>query len=149
MLNTIDNIVTLNVDTQNINIDNIDDSCDFGQDKAKTKNKDYTTTLKLKKAEEQQPEDAISWKGTPKAKGNEPGSKDRVVVTAIWCNLNGEGENVLGDFTENSNKEISAFPKKVGLEDYTLYFMVYNWIDEKTEKLRGVYFIDPKIVVNP
>lgn len=148
MLNTIDEKVTLYVDTQNIQIDNIDDSCDFGQDKKTTPNKGYTTRLNLKDTIEPDPKYRIIWNGVPKAKGNDPGSKDRVVVTAIWCDLNGESKNVLGNFKKNSKEEICGFPKKEGTEKYTLYFMVYNWIDEKTEKLRGVYYIDPKIVVN-
>ncbi len=143
-----DKTVTLYVDTQNIMPATMDASCDFGQNKSVTKNKDYSTKLNLNKGKG--PADRIIWKASPKAKGNEPGSKDRVEISAIWCDLDNTGVNVLGSFGTTANgDDLYGIPNKVATENYTIYFTVYNQLDDESPVLRGVYFVDPKIEVNP
>ena len=143
-----DKTVTLYVDTQNIMPATMDASCDFGQNKSVTKNKDYSTILNLNKGKG--PADRIIWKASPKAKGNEPGSKDTVEISAIWCDLDNTGVNVLGSFGTTANGDLYGIPNNPTKgETYTIYFTVYNQLDDKSLVLRGVYFVDPKIEVNP
>ena len=148
MLNSIDNIVTLNVDTRNINIGNIDDCCDFGQDKSKISNRDFTTALNLRDTTDPDPKYRVIWKATPIAQKGVEGCDDIVDITAIWFKSDVDGIHVVGNFKQKSRGEIYGFPQKLGMEDFYLFFKVYNMIGGK-EVLRGIYYIDPKIVVNP
>lgn len=129
----VNRIITLNVDTDNINRRNIDSTCNFGQPKG-VSNKDFTIEVKIG--------DTITWEGISSSTGD-----NTVDITKIKRqkgknifdkdSLIGKGKNrkkVIGKAlysTEVNNKH----------KDYK-----YK-ISFKVNKKGKPYFIDPKIRV--
>ncbi len=134
--------VTLFVDTNKINIGNMDQSCNFGQDVTKISNCDYTV--------EAEPKDVIIWQATPMQTA--PSTTDTVKIIAIWCQTDRPGNskktNVMGPFSRRSNTDLAVVSTVVGKHgettEYKLFFQV-----NKNGVPHGIYFVDPKIAIKP
>ena len=125
-----DKVVVLTVDTENItqglSKTQLDEFCDFGQDKSKTPNKDFTTTITLG--------ESIEWVGEAK------NGKDLINIEMIVykggtnpfpngkIEINGQG---------TPNKSVSVVPIKKTENDceYILHFSING--------KPGRYVIDP------
>jgi len=127
--------ITLNVNTNQINVHNVDSESNFGQVSSIT-NENYTTNANAG--------DTVTWQGLSSVS-----ELDVVNITAI--NYEG-GHNV---FNQNNLPGNGLSPEKVigvvqnGMagktEVYTLFFTVYN----NGTKRGGSFRIDPKLAVNP
>jgi len=127
--------ITLNVNTSQINVHNIDSESNFGQVSGIT-NENYTTNANAG--------DTITWQGLSSVS-----TSDVVNITAI--NYEG-GQNV---FNQNNLAGNGLNPEKVigvvqsgtagKTEIYTLFFTVYN----NGTRRGGTFRIDPKLAINP
>jgi hypothetical protein len=127
--------ITLNVNTSQINVHNIDSESNFGQVSGIT-NENYTTNANAG--------DTITWQGLSSVSAS-----DIVNITAI--NYEG-GQNV---FNQNNLAGNGLNPEKVigvvqngtagKTEIYTLFFTVYN----NGTRRGGTFRIDPKLAINP
>ena len=123
-----DPTITLNVDTDNINQQNIDSTCNFGQENGES-NADYTTVVALG--------DEITWEG------KSINGSDKVKIIMI--------KYVSGAEILNSNElNNSLFSRKVhgqainGMPGDSEKYLISFKINGNNE----TYIIDPKIQVN-
>lgn len=129
-------VITLNVDTSTIDKNEVNASCDFGQD-ASIPNEAYTVAARIG--------DTITWQGVS---ANAP-EADAVNIVSInhEGGKNVFGQNILSDDQKTpsrvSGRVINATP--AGQEyKYKLSFTVFN----NGKQRNGVFHIDPKIEVH-
>ncbi len=127
-------IITLNVDTGQINSTNVEETSNFGQGQGTT-NSNFATTVKNG--------DIVLWRGVSSSSPE----NDEVLVEII--NHEGGarvfGRNTLKDTRQNPGIVVGTVTEgKDGDEEkYTLSFKVLN----NGEQRGGTYHIDPKIIV--
>lgn len=125
--------VTLNVDTTNLNNQNVDESCDFGQP-FDIPNEEFTIEVGI--------DDTVVWEGL-----SSTSDTDVVEIVSI------KHENGPKFFNFNSNNELGGSSGKVRgrivrgqpgqIEKYTIRFRVFR----NGRRVGGTYKIDPKIVI--
>lgn len=124
-------IITLNVDTGQIENSNVDEVCDFGQDPGIT-NRGFTIEVEIG--------DTVKWIGVSSSSPD----TDAVEITGI--NHEGGarvfGKNKLND-TDGVVVGVVTDGKEGDLEKYKISFKVYN----DGDKRGGTYHIDPIIKV--
>ena len=126
-------IITLYVDTANIENGNIDDTCNFGQDQD-VSNIDYT--IQVNKG------DIVMWRGVSTSS-----AEDMVQITSI--NYQGGArvfdKNVLTDSQQSPGVVVGTvnLGKEGDEEKYTVSFKVFN---NGTQR-NGTFHIDPKLQI--
>ncbi len=129
-----EHIVTLNVDTSLIEKSNINDYCDFGQNKDSISNEDYTIIVNVG--------DKITWQGISTSS-----EYDTVKIKKIK-HVKGEGRNVFDKDSLSGNEKVIGrvlhYTKKDKPYKYKIFFTVYN----NGVRRNGTFHIDPKIQVN-
>jgi hypothetical protein len=131
-----DVIITLNVDTSEISVHNIDSCSNFGQEPG-ISNENFSTAANVG--------DTVIWQGISSS------APETDIVNIIKIN-HYSGNNVFNQPKLIGNglrpEKVSGIVQKDtggGTEEYTIFFNVFNGVNKRP----GIFSIDPKLAINP